>query len=93
MADLPRMFAIALRQGPWVASVCWGTCGNGLMGGIVLGDGMGEAIPCVTPADACPHFVKEQDGEPFAVVEHPAFGDGNEPRPIWLRKISEVRRG
>ncbi|HQR17706.1 MAG TPA: hypothetical protein PK948_05030 [Gemmatimonadales bacterium] len=83
----PRLFAIPLGQGPWVSGVCWTSCGKGLIGGIDLGPG-GAAIPCATPASECPHFVKEQDGEPFATID-----DGDDPaRPIWLRAISEKPR-
>jgi hypothetical protein len=85
-----KLYALPLvahdRVGVKVSSICWGSCGHGLIGGIVLGD-LGEAIPCAQPADRCPAFVEELP-HPWGTVH-----DGQDPeRPVYLRKIREPWR-
>lgn len=76
-----RLFAVPLDAcGFNAASVCWGTCGKGIMGGIDV-DGM-AAIPCTVRAAQCPHFEKEM-AEPWGTVN-----DGrDDDRPVYLRKL------
>ena len=68
-----------------IGSICWGSCGRGLVGGLGLGD-YGEAIPCATPSGECPHFEKEMP-KPMGTIEF----NGREYTVI-LRKISATPR-
>jgi hypothetical protein len=82
-ADLPRLYAVPLDAcGFNAAKVCWGSCGQGIVGGINL-EKYGEAIPCSVPAAQCPHFEREM-AEPYGTVD-----DGRNPeRPVYLRKLT-----
>jgi hypothetical protein len=84
-AETLKLYVIPLQAheaiGLRIAEVCWGSCGNGLIGGVDLGN-QGEAIPCITPAAQCPAFDEEMS-EPWGTVP-----DGRDPeRPVYLRKL------
>ena len=68
------LFPIQQKQiGEW----CWGSCGNGLIGALDLGEGI-TAIGC--HEDECPHLDRQMD-EPFGSL------DG---RDVILRKLKDV---
>jgi hypothetical protein len=64
------------RKGINVGAICWGTCGKGAIGGIMLGE-YGAAIPCNRPAAECPHHHEDIDA---GMTVDP--GDGTEAAVI-----------
>ncbi len=86
-----RLYALPLAAhtalGVDVGSICWGSCGKGLVAGINLGEGRGDAIPCNRPAAECPAFDAEMP-EPCGTVEY-----RDRQYEIVLRRIRQTPKG
>lgn len=83
---MKRIYVIPLGPhagvGVDVGSICWGSCGKGLMGGIDLGE-YGGAIPC--DEEDCPYLDKQMDA-PLGEAEY----NGHQYELV-LRKLRAAR--
>lgn len=70
---MARIYAVPVDPQPFVSKLCWGSCGRGHVGAIMIGV-MG-CIPC--GEEQCPHLDREME-LPGADV------DGS---PVWLRRL------
>jgi hypothetical protein len=62
-----------------VGAICWGSCGNGFIGGVDLDSDSG--IPCDMPVAECPHHDRDA-AEPCGSIE-----ERGEERPVYLRRL------